>query len=242
MLHMKASVGQSYHFSSLKPHISSLSTYSSPTATSSFSSSLLELLLEKIWRDLIVCPIGYDAFLLTIDFSAVCCIQMNILILVIFYFLRLSTTLATGFSASSDSSSPSVNLTLCLTTVFSFLSPSCKCWYFLAFYLWTTALNLFLLPGEAYWMPKLIPPAFSYPSYWWTSPRWACMHACLLSHFSCVSLWPCGLKPTRLLCPWVSLAKNTGVGFHLLLQGIFLTRDQTWVSYLSCTGRLVLDH
>ena len=29
-------------------------------------------------------------------------------------------------------------------------------------------------------------------------------------------------KPTRLLCPWNSLGKNTGVGCHSLLQRIFL--------------------
>ena len=30
-----------------------------------------------------------------------------------------------------------------------------------------------------------------------------------------------GLLPTRLLCPWDSTGKNTGVGSHSLLQGIF---------------------
>ena len=35
------------------------------------------------------------------------------------------------------------------------------------------------------------------------------------------SLWPCGLQPTRLLCPWNSPGKNTGVGCHFLIQGIF---------------------
>ena len=29
-------------------------------------------------------------------------------------------------------------------------------------------------------------------------------------------------QPTRLLCPWDSPGKNTGVGCHFLLQGIFL--------------------
>ena len=43
------------------------------------------------------------------------------------------------------------------------------------------------------------------------------------------SLWPYGLSPTSLLCPWDSPAKNTGVGCHFLFQGIFPTRDQTWV-------------
>ena len=38
------------------------------------------------------------------------------------------------------------------------------------------------------------------------------------------SLWPCGLKHTRLLCPWDSPGKNTRVGCHFLLQGIFSTQ------------------
>ena len=33
-----------------------------------------------------------------------------------------------------------------------------------------------------------------------------------------------GLYPTRLLCPWDSPDKNTGVGCHALLKGIFLTQ------------------
>ena len=40
------------------------------------------------------------------------------------------------------------------------------------------------------------------------------------------ALQPCGLQPTRLLCPWDFPGKNTGVGCHPLLQGIFLT--QVW--------------
>ena len=35
---------------------------------------------------------------------------------------------------------------------------------------------------------------------------------------------PRGLQPARLLCPWDSPGKNTGVGCHALLQGIFLTQ------------------
>ena len=38
------------------------------------------------------------------------------------------------------------------------------------------------------------------------------------------SLWPHGLQPTRLLCPWNSPSRNTGVGCHFLLQGIFPTQ------------------
>ena len=32
------------------------------------------------------------------------------------------------------------------------------------------------------------------------------------------------LQPTRLLCPWDSPGKNTGVDHHALLQGVFLTQ------------------
>ena len=38
------------------------------------------------------------------------------------------------------------------------------------------------------------------------------------------SLRPNGLQPARLLCPWDFPGKNTGVGCHFLLQGIFLTQ------------------
>ena len=38
------------------------------------------------------------------------------------------------------------------------------------------------------------------------------------------SLRPHGLQPSRLLCPWNSLSKNTEVGSHSLHQGIFLTK------------------
>ena len=33
-----------------------------------------------------------------------------------------------------------------------------------------------------------------------------------------------GLQPARLLCPWDSPGKSTGVGFQELLQGIFPTQ------------------
>ena len=35
------------------------------------------------------------------------------------------------------------------------------------------------------------------------------------------SLQPYGLKPTRLLCPWVCPGKNAGVVSHSLLRGVF---------------------
>ena len=41
------------------------------------------------------------------------------------------------------------------------------------------------------------------------------------------SLPPCVLWPARLLCPWDSSGKNTGVGCHALLQRIFLTQGSS---------------
>ena len=40
------------------------------------------------------------------------------------------------------------------------------------------------------------------------------------------SLQPSAVWPVRLLCLWDFPAKNTGVGCHALLQGIFLTQEQ----------------
>ena len=39
------------------------------------------------------------------------------------------------------------------------------------------------------------------------------------------SVCPHRWQPTRLPRPWDSPGKNTGVGFHFLLQGIFLTQS-----------------
>ena len=47
------------------------------------------------------------------------------------------------------------------------------------------------------------------------------------------SVRPHGLWPARLLCPWDPPGKNTGVGCHFLLQGIFPPQDQTRVSLIA---------
>ena len=53
------------------------------------------------------------------------------------------------------------------------------------------------------------------------------------------ALWPHGLQPARLPCPWHFLGKDTGVGCHLLLQWTFSTQGLTWIS---CIGRQILYH
>ena len=89
--------------------------------------------------------------------------------------------------------------------------------------------------------------------YWLTCPFVSltnfCM--CVCSH-SVVSncLQSFGLQPTRLFCPWDSPGKNTGVGCHDLLQGIFLIQESNpcllcllhcrWTLYLlSHQGNLI---
>ena len=44
---------------------------------------------------------------------------------------------------------------------------------------------------------------------------------CSKSFQSSPTVQPHRLKPSRLLCPWDSPGKNTGMGCHSLLQGVF---------------------
>ena len=59
---------------------------------------------------------------------------------------------------------------------------------------------------------------------------------------SCLTLqdpMDCSL-PARLLCPWNSPGKNTGVGCHALLQGIFLTQGSNLnLLQLLCCSQLL---
>ena len=50
---------------------------------------------------------------------------------------------------------------------------------------------------------------------------------CLVAKSCPTLLQPHGMWPTRLLCPWYFPGKNTGVGCHFLLQGIFLTQGSS---------------
>ena len=50
------------------------------------------------------------------------------------------------------------------------------------------------------------------------------MYVWEVTSFMSDSVQPHELKPARLLCPWDSPGKKTGVGCHFLLQGIFLTQ------------------
>ena len=56
------------------------------------------------------------------------------------------------------------------------------------------------------------------------------MCVCYVALVRSNSLQPRGLWPTRLLCPWDSPGKNTGVGCYVLLQGIFPTQGSNSAS------------
>ena len=50
---------------------------------------------------------------------------------------------------------------------------------------------------------------------------------CLVTKSCPTLLWPHGLWPAMLLCPWDFPDKNTGVGCHFCLQGVFLSQGLT---------------
>ena len=53
-------------------------------------------------------------------------------------------------------------------------------------------------------------------------------------------LWPHGLSPARLRCPWELTGKNTGVGCHFLLQGVFPTQGSN-LDLLHCRQSLLSE-
>ena len=55
----------------------------------------------------------------------------------------------------------------------------------------------------------------------WPSGGYCC---CWVTSVVSDSLPPNGLQPVRLLCPWDSPGKDSGVGCHILFQGIFSTQ------------------
>ena len=76
-------------------------------------------------------------------------------------------------------------------------------------------------------LPPSLPPIIRPQSYKIRILTLMAPHLALLVSViqSCPTLCdPMDCSPTRLLCPWDSPGKNTGVSSHVLLQGIFLTQ------------------
>ena len=63
------------------------------------------------------------------------------------------------------------------------------------------------------------------------------MRACLVASGVSDSLRLYGLQPARLLCPWDSPGKNTGVGRRALLRGIFPTQGSNFNLSPALAGR-----
>ena len=71
-------------------------------------------------------------------------------------------------------------------------------------------------PGSpSLWADALPSEPHTFPCVCWVLSR--CSHVRL-----CATL--CTIAPARVLCPWDSPSKNTGVGFLALLQGLFPTQ------------------
>ena len=81
---------------------------------------------------------------------------------------------------------------------------------------------------QNYWK-DIFPSLFIYWYYlsfhlWWWQLVGGCESESVSRSVVSNSLQPQGLLPTKLLCPWNSPGKNTGVGSYSLFQGIFLTQ------------------
>ena len=94
--------------------------------------------------------------------------------------------------------------------------------------------NLHLGTKKSDALPRKLSVAVSHVSdvgFWWEdahrdhSRHWALWtgETMLVIQLS-VPLRPHGLQSARFLCPWDSPGKNTGMGRHFLLQGVFPTQ------------------
>ena len=70
-------------------------------------------------------------------------------------------------------------------------------------------------------------PRTTGPACCWTSPFRSLLYLSTDVRAELLQSCPpvCGQEPTRLLCPWDSPSRNTGVGCHALPQGLFLTQE-----------------
>ena len=117
------------------------------------------------------------------------------------------------------------------------LASTQKEWYRVAGYQYIPKYLLFNLKNHFFIRVSMTP--FLFHSLFTQNPKnlgvqlhlqspyyYVCVCVCVCVSRSVVSnsLQPHGLKPTRSSCPWDSPGKNTGVGCHALLQGIFPTQ------------------
>ena len=86
--------------------------------------------------------------------------------------------------------------------------------------------SLISLPLSIIILTKCSLYLFTHTYTYWNMSCWFC--CCCLIAKSCLTLQELqelqGLSPARILCPWNFPGKNTGVGCHFLLPGIFPTQ------------------
>ena len=96
-------------------------------------------------------------------------------------------------------------------------------------YLITQFAKLHLRENAVFWFPVLIYFDSSYLStfsfLWCFLPLYTLFCCCVVAKPCLTLLQPHELWPARLLCPWDFPGKNTAVGCHFLLQGIFLIQE-----------------
>ena len=83
---------------------------------------------------------------------------------------------------------------------------------------WKNSSKIFLINNWGCYFFSILKSWFCHVFFWHCCC--CCLAASVMS--SCVQLQ--GLQRFRLLCPWDSLGKSSGVGCHALLQGFFPTQ------------------
>ena len=96
-----------------------------------------------------------------------------------------------------------------------------------------------------FFLPPFFPPSLSLPSFFLFLLNWrgnASMQSPLsvLLGQSCLTLQHHGLSPVRLLCPWDSPDRNTGVGCHFLLRGSSQPKNRMCTPCVSCLDSQIL--
>ena len=106
-------------------------------------------------------------------------------------------------------------------------------WQALPFFFWTsnTGQKNFFRVRRGFWRTSAQGSAQGLrprPRSRWALPPPPTIEVTLLlplaGHVESDSSWPHGLQPARLLCPWNSPGKITGVGCHSLFQGMLPTQ------------------
>ena len=102
--------------------------------------------------------------------------------------------------------------------------------------LWGTCVRSCLVPGKS--PPRTQGRSLVGQASWAQSDQSESVSRSVVSD----SLQLHGLQPARLLSPWNSPGKNTGVGWHSLLQEIFLTQGLNLVLWHCRQNRYHLSH